>query len=120
VAPFPPEGTFLTRYICVPGCRGRAAGPSRQQAHPACRAAPPAGPNRQQGPPQDPTKVDIWGTVRCCLDPPYRLIPRGWEPPAMLVLLPFFAGLEAVSGLRGFVKFVRRTENKFVVIEKPT
>jgi len=38
----------------------------------------------------------------------------------MLVLLPFFAGLEAVSGLRGFVKFVRRTENKFVVIEKPT
>ncbi len=45
---------------------------------------------------------------------------RWWEPPVMLVLLPFFAALEAVSGLRGFVKFVRRTENKFVVIEKPT
>jgi beta-1,4-mannosyltransferase len=45
---------------------------------------------------------------------------RWWEPPAMILLMPFFAGLEAVSGLRGFAKFARRTENKFVVIKKPT
>ena len=38
----------------------------------------------------------------------------------MILFMPFFAALEAVSGLRGFVKFVRRTENKFVVIVKPT
>jgi Glycosyl transferase family group 2 len=45
---------------------------------------------------------------------------RWWEPPVMILFMPFFAALEAVSGLRGFVKFVRRTENKFVVIVKPT
>jgi hypothetical protein len=45
---------------------------------------------------------------------------RWWEPPATILLSPFFAALEAVSGLRGFLKFVRRTENKFVVIAKPT
>lgn len=45
---------------------------------------------------------------------------RWWEPPAMILLMPFFAGLEAISGMRGFMKFVRRTENKFVVIVKPT
>ena len=45
---------------------------------------------------------------------------RWWEPPVMILLMPFFAGLEAVSGLRGFAKFARRTENNFVVIKKPT
>jgi glycosyl transferase family 2 len=45
---------------------------------------------------------------------------RWWEPPVTIVLVPFFALLEGMGGLRGFLKFVRRTENKFVVIAKPT
>jgi egghead protein (zeste-white 4 protein) len=45
---------------------------------------------------------------------------RWWEPPATIMLSPVFALLESVSGLLGFLKFARRTENKFVVIAKPT
>jgi beta-1,4-mannosyltransferase len=45
---------------------------------------------------------------------------RWWEPPVTIVLIPFFAMLEGIGGLRGFFKFVRRAENKFVVIAKPT
>lgn len=45
---------------------------------------------------------------------------RWWEPPVTILLVPFFAMLEGMGGLRGFLKFVRRTENKFVVIAKPT
>jgi beta-1,4-mannosyltransferase len=37
-----------------------------------------------------------------------------------IILIPFFAMIEGIGGLRGFLKFARRTENKFVVIAKPT
>jgi hypothetical protein len=45
---------------------------------------------------------------------------RWWEPPVTILLVPFFAMLEGIGGLRGLLKFIRRTENKFVVIAKPT
>ncbi len=45
---------------------------------------------------------------------------RWWEPWAVILLIPVFGLMEGVGGLRGFVKFVRRTENKFVVIAKPS
>lgn len=45
---------------------------------------------------------------------------RWWEPPVTIALIPFFAMIEGIGGLRGFLKFVRRTENKFIVIAKPT
>ena len=45
---------------------------------------------------------------------------RWWEPPMTIILIPFFAMIEGIGGLRGFLKFARRTENKFVVIAKPT
>ncbi|HEX8348252.1 MAG TPA: glycosyltransferase family 2 protein [Actinoplanes sp.] len=44
---------------------------------------------------------------------------RWWEPIAVLLLIPVFSLLEGIGGFRGFVKFVRRAENKFVVIAKP-
>ncbi len=44
---------------------------------------------------------------------------RWWEPPVMIALIPFFAMLESLSGMYGFIKFARHTENKFVVIAKP-
>jgi beta-1,4-mannosyltransferase len=43
-----------------------------------------------------------------------------WEPIATVLLIPFFGMLEGIGGLRGFLKFVRRTENKFIVIAKPS
>jgi beta-1,4-mannosyltransferase len=43
-----------------------------------------------------------------------------WEPFAVIVLLPFFGMLEGLGGLRGFLKFARRAENKFIVIAKPS
>lgn len=45
---------------------------------------------------------------------------RWWEPPITIALIPFFAMIEGLGGLRGFLKFARRAENKFVVIAKPT
>jgi egghead protein (zeste-white 4 protein) len=45
---------------------------------------------------------------------------RWWEPPVTILLSPFFAMLESLSGLRGFMKFARRAENRFIVIAKPT
>src|SRR5260221_9115957 len=45
---------------------------------------------------------------------------RWWEPAAVIVLIPFFAMIEGMGGLRGFLKFARRAENKFVVIAKPS
>jgi egghead protein (zeste-white 4 protein) len=45
---------------------------------------------------------------------------RKWyEPIVVLALIPVFALLEGSGGFRGFVKFLRREENKFVVIAKP-
>ena len=45
---------------------------------------------------------------------------KWWEPWAVILLIPVFGLMEGFGGLRGFVKFVRRTENKFVVIAKPS
>ena len=45
---------------------------------------------------------------------------RFWEPIAVLALIPFFSIIEGLGGLRGFLKYVRRAENRFIVIAKPT
>jgi beta-1,4-mannosyltransferase len=45
---------------------------------------------------------------------------RWWEPWAVVLLIPVFGLLEGFGGLRGFLKFVRRVENRFVVIAKPS
>jgi glycosyl transferase family 2 len=45
---------------------------------------------------------------------------KWWEPWAVVLLIPVFGLMEGVGGLCGFVKFVRRTENKFVVVAKPS
>jgi beta-1,4-mannosyltransferase len=44
---------------------------------------------------------------------------KWWEPIAVISLIPLFTMLEGIGGLRGFIKFVRRTENRFIVIAKP-
>jgi len=43
-----------------------------------------------------------------------------WEPIAVIVLIPFFSVIEGIGGLRGFLKFIRRAENRFIVIAKPS
>ena len=45
---------------------------------------------------------------------------KWWEPWAVILLIPVFGLMEGFGGLRGFVKFARRVENKFVVIAKPS
>jgi beta-1,4-mannosyltransferase len=45
---------------------------------------------------------------------------RWWEPPAAILLIPFFSMIEGLGGLRGFLRFARHAENKFIVIAKPT
>jgi beta-1,4-mannosyltransferase len=45
---------------------------------------------------------------------------RWWEPWAVILLIPVFGLMEGIGGLRGFVKFARRAENKFTVIAKPS
>ena len=45
---------------------------------------------------------------------------KWWEPWAVVLLIPVFGLMEGIGGLRGFMKFVRRAENKFVVIAKPS
>lgn len=42
-----------------------------------------------------------------------------WEPVAVIVLIPVFSVLEGLGGIRGFLKFIRGEDNKFVVIAKP-
>jgi cellulose synthase/poly-beta-1,6-N-acetylglucosamine synthase-like glycosyltransferase len=44
---------------------------------------------------------------------------KWWEPFAVLLLLPFFSLIEGIGGIKGLWRFVRREENKFVVIAKP-
>lgn len=45
---------------------------------------------------------------------------RRWhEPIAVVLLIPVFAMLEGLGGLRGLLKFLQRRENEFVVIAKP-
>ncbi|MGI5240866.1 glycosyltransferase family 2 protein [Dactylosporangium sp. CA-139066] len=45
---------------------------------------------------------------------------RWWELVAVVLLIPVFGLLEGVPGLRGFMKFARREENRFAVIAKPS
>jgi cellulose synthase/poly-beta-1,6-N-acetylglucosamine synthase-like glycosyltransferase len=45
---------------------------------------------------------------------------KWWEPWAVILLIPVFGLMEGFGGLRGFMKFARRVENKFVVIAKPS
>jgi beta-1,4-mannosyltransferase len=45
---------------------------------------------------------------------------KWWQPFAVVLLIPVFGLLEGLGGLRGFLKFVSRTENKFIVIAKPS
>jgi hypothetical protein len=42
-----------------------------------------------------------------------------WEPVALVALMPFFALWEAVGSFKGLLRYLRRTENQFVVIAKP-
>ena len=44
---------------------------------------------------------------------------RWYEPVLVVLLLPFFAFVEGVGGLRGLLKWATRRENQFVVIAKP-
>ncbi len=45
---------------------------------------------------------------------------KWWEPWAVVLLIPVFGLMEGFGGLRGFLKFARRVENKFTVIAKPS
>lgn len=46
---------------------------------------------------------------------------RHWfEPILVIFLIPVLALMEGLGGLRGFLKFVRRAEHKFVVVAKPS
>jgi egghead protein (zeste-white 4 protein) len=42
-----------------------------------------------------------------------------WEPMAVVALIPIFSLMEGAGALLGLLRFVRRAENKFVVIAKP-
>jgi egghead protein (zeste-white 4 protein) len=44
---------------------------------------------------------------------------RWFEPVLVVLLIPVFAFLEGLGGLRGFLKFLTRRENTFAVIAKP-
>jgi egghead protein (zeste-white 4 protein) len=44
---------------------------------------------------------------------------RWWERLAVIMLIPLFSIWEGIGGFRGLVRFLRREENKFVVIAKP-
>jgi hypothetical protein len=45
---------------------------------------------------------------------------KWWEPVSVVLLIPIFGLMEGIPGLYGFVKFLRRVENKFMVITKPS
>ncbi|GAA3295399.1 glycosyltransferase [Dactylosporangium vinaceum] len=45
---------------------------------------------------------------------------RWWEPVAVVALIPVFGLMEGLPGLRGFLRFARREENRFTVIAKPS
>ncbi len=45
---------------------------------------------------------------------------KWWETVAVMLLIPVFAMMEGLGGLRGFLKFARHAENKFIVIAKPS
>ena len=42
-----------------------------------------------------------------------------WEPIVIIPIIPFLSLVEGIGGFKGFLKFLRREENKFVVIAKP-
>jgi len=45
---------------------------------------------------------------------------KWWEPWAVILLIPIFGLMEGFGGMRGFMKFARRVENRFIVIPKPS
>jgi beta-1,4-mannosyltransferase len=45
---------------------------------------------------------------------------KWWEPWAVILLIPIFGLMEGFGGMRGFMKFVRRVDNRFTVIPKPS
>jgi egghead protein (zeste-white 4 protein) len=45
---------------------------------------------------------------------------KWWEPWAVILLIPIFGLMEGFGGMRGFVKFARRVDNRFTVIPKPS
>ncbi|MEV0566766.1 glycosyltransferase family 2 protein [Dactylosporangium sp. NPDC050588] len=45
---------------------------------------------------------------------------KWWEPPVVILLIPVFGMMESIPGLRGSMKFARRTEHRFMVIRKPS
>ncbi len=45
---------------------------------------------------------------------------KWWELWAVILLIPVFGLMEGLGGVRGFLKFIRRVENKFTVISKPS
>jgi beta-1,4-mannosyltransferase len=45
---------------------------------------------------------------------------RWWESLAVILLIPIFGLMEGIPGLRGFMKFARHADNKFLVIAKPS
>lgn len=44
---------------------------------------------------------------------------KWWERFAVILLIPLFALIEGIGGFLGLLRFIRRAENKFVVIAKP-
>ena len=42
-----------------------------------------------------------------------------WEPLMIIPLIPFLSLIEGIGGFKGFLKYLRREENQFVVIAKP-
>ena len=42
-----------------------------------------------------------------------------WEPIAVILLIPVLSLMEGIGGFKGFLKYLRGEENKFVVIAKP-
>ena len=45
---------------------------------------------------------------------------KWWEPWAVILLIPIFGLMEGFGGMRGFMKFARRVDNRFTVIPKPS
>jgi hypothetical protein len=61
-----------------------------------------------------------WEGLRLNAGVSARGLRRWWEPPAAIMLIPFFSMIEGLGGLRGFLRFARHEEKQFVVIAKPT
>lgn len=60
-----------------------------------------------------------WEGLRLNAHSSRRARRRWFEPILVVLLIPVFALLEGMGGLRGFLRFLTRRENTFVVIAKP-